>query len=74
MGVSPLVPATPLQDTSSGGACGWLCTDGEDGDDEKRVSNVDDEKDRVTYSYSFFHALMFLATLYIMMQLTNWYK
>ena len=38
------------------------------------MSNVDDEQDRVTYSYTFFHALMMLATFYIMMQLTNWYK
>ena len=73
VGVSSLVPALPPQGTS-GGACGWLCTDGEDGDEEKKVSNVDDEQDRVTYSYTFFHALMTLATFYIMMQLTNWYK
>lgn len=32
----------------------------------------DDEKEAVTYSYSFFHFLMMLAVLYFMMQLTNW--
>lgn len=44
-------------------------------DDDKgrfRMRHVDDEKNRVTYSYSFFHFLMMLAILYFMMQLTNW--
>jgi hypothetical protein len=58
---------------SSDHRCGCLCANDDSDDEDKKTSNVDDEKNRVTYSYSFFHGMMFLATLYIMMQLTNWY-
>ena len=34
----------------------------------------DDEKDTVAYNYSFFHFILMLASLYIMMTLTHWYK
>uniref|UniRef100_A0A3Q2NYX0 Serine incorporator 2 n=1 Tax=Fundulus heteroclitus TaxID=8078 RepID=A0A3Q2NYX0_FUNHE len=43
------------------------------GDDGVRRA-VDNEEDGVTYSYSFFHFSLLLASLYIMMTLTNWYK
>ncbi|XP_035848723.1 serine incorporator 2 [Sander lucioperca] len=34
---------------------------------------VDNEEEAVTYNYSFFHFSLLLASLYIMMTLTNWY-
>ncbi|KAH3839157.1 serine incorporator 5-like [Dreissena polymorpha] len=35
---------------------------------------VYNEADGVKYSYSFFHMVCLLSTLYVMMQLTNWYR
>ncbi|NXM37807.1 SERC2 protein, partial [Gymnorhina tibicen] len=34
----------------------------------------DNERDGVSYSYTFFHLCLLLAALYIMMTLTNWYR
>lgn len=45
--------------------------DEEDGQ-PRRV--VDNEKEGVQYSYSFFHFMLCLASLYIMMTLTSWYS
>ncbi|XP_029467694.1 serine incorporator 3 isoform X2 [Rhinatrema bivittatum] len=45
------------------------------GDEEAVIRRaVDNEKDGVQYSYSFFLLLLALASLYIMMTLTNWYS
>ncbi|XP_001633416.2 probable serine incorporator isoform X1 [Nematostella vectensis] len=44
----------------------------EEGGGGRRV--YDDEDGGVAYSYSFYHFMLMLASLYIMMTLTNWYK
>ncbi|XP_078275160.1 serine incorporator 1-like [Rhinoraja longicauda] len=54
-----------LDDSLSGGTV-------DDQGDGRRVQ--DNEQDAVQYSYSFFHFMLFLASLYIMMTLTNWYS
>lgn len=44
--------------------------DAEGGD----VKVWDNEEEKVAYNWSFFHLMFALATLYVMMTLTNWYK
>lgn len=70
-GTSPATESTILTPDSSKQAV----TDENVEEPRSKGQNVhDDEGDAVSYSYSFFHFMMFLATLYIMMTLTNWYK
>ncbi|XP_029177108.1 probable serine incorporator isoform X4 [Nylanderia fulva] len=45
--------------------------DAESGND---VKVWDNEEEKVAYNWSFFHLMFALATLYVMMTLTNWYK
>uniref|UniRef100_A0AAZ3RX86 Serine incorporator 2 n=2 Tax=Oncorhynchus tshawytscha TaxID=74940 RepID=A0AAZ3RX86_ONCTS len=59
-----------LMQTEEGGSYGG---EGEVGEDDVRRA-VDNEEEGVSYSYSFFHFHLCLASLYIMMTLTNWYQ
>ncbi|XP_006839331.1 PREDICTED: serine incorporator 3 [Chrysochloris asiatica] len=55
-----------LNDTATNGA-----SDEEDGQFRRALDN---EKEGVQYSYSAFHFMLCLASLYIMMTLTSWYS
>ncbi|XP_043486099.1 probable serine incorporator isoform X4 [Polistes fuscatus] len=49
--------------------------EGRNGDAEAGEAKVwDNEEETVAYNWSFFHLMFALATLYVMMTLTNWYE
>ncbi|KAF7393949.1 hypothetical protein HZH68_010768 [Vespula germanica] len=49
--------------------------EGRNGDTENGEAKVwDNEEETVAYNWSFFHLMFALATLYVMMTLTNWYE
>ncbi|XP_018364574.1 PREDICTED: probable serine incorporator isoform X2 [Trachymyrmex cornetzi] len=45
-----------------------------DAEGGKEAKVWDNEEEKVAYNWSFFHLMFALATLYVMMTLTNWYK
>lgn len=44
------------------------------GNDDNSGKLFDDEQDGVAYSWSFYHFTFAMATLFLMMTLTNWYS
>ncbi|XP_012283879.1 probable serine incorporator isoform X2 [Orussus abietinus] len=46
----------------------------DDAEEGRETKVWDNEEDTVAYNWSFFHVMFALATLYVMMTLTNWYK
>ncbi|KAL2714279.1 putative serine incorporator isoform X1 [Vespula squamosa] len=53
----------------------YTAVEGRNGDAENGEAKVwDNEEETVAYNWSFFHLMFALATLYVMMTLTNWYE
>uniref|UniRef100_A0A8C3S0N7 Serine incorporator 2 n=1 Tax=Chelydra serpentina TaxID=8475 RepID=A0A8C3S0N7_CHESE len=51
-----------------------MLSGGDPGVEDGARRAYDNEQDGVAYNYTFFHICLFLASLYIMMTLTNWYR
>nr|KAJ3419285.1 hypothetical protein HK105_007166 [Polyrhizophydium stewartii] len=54
------------------GAVPSSALDTDEDDDRQGNYPVDDEKDAVQYSYSFFHFIFVIASMYLAMLITNW--
>ncbi|KAF6773067.1 hypothetical protein AHF37_08382 [Paragonimus kellicotti] len=71
-------PAALIKLTCSSSNENYTMTESDAGpsDSEDKTKQVvwDDEEDHVAYVYSLFHFMLLLATLYVMVMLTNWLR
>lgn len=56
----------------------WMCVVVTDEFDEEKTGSgqnvVYDEREATIYSYTYFHFVFFLGSLYVMMTVTNWFQ